>query len=326
MSFTKILTNSDKILLNNNNIVSVTMTPPGPLIPTDDNEVRWAIYDDGTLVINGNNEPNYNDHGEVTFCSDSYEYRDFPSEGFYQAGLLNLNQTYDAQNMMEPYHLPWNGGHYVLGTRSYASEIRKVEFARTTTPTNMVSWFMDCIALEEIDITNLNFSKLTDISFMFRMSYNRTAPLPSFANWDVSHVTSAKGCFVMFDSDNGSCSPASDLKFNNCPGNESDNDTSGAVILDLRGWNLCNSCDATGMFSLTTSYNDTFLGDNIYSPINAIFCENTWDISSSNGNVFLGLGLLFPFSYAHDYDNTMVGPEMACPGPSGYFEDPSIIA
>ena len=153
---------------------------------------------------------------------------------------------------------------------------------------------------------------------MFRMSYNRTAPLPSFANWDVSHVTSARGCFVMFNSEYGSCI-AEEINSCYCPVNESLQ----IVALDLTGWNLQNGCEATGLFSYVSDDAEMYL--EVPSPINAIFCENTWDITSENGVVFLGLDNLRPVA-AHEYSQDAIGPEMACPGPAGYFDDPSTIS
>ena len=99
--------------------------------------VRWAIYADGTLVINGNNINNYNNHGNL---------------------IYNAPENLDLYNIRSPQEIPW---------RDKISDISSIEFASPTSPKSMAYWFYDNKALSNFNWQNLNTSAVTNFSHVF---------------------------------------------------------------------------------------------------------------------------------------------------------------
>lgn len=102
--------------------------------------INWAIYSNGTLVINGPNEENYNDYGSIISGNPNLK--------------LNVEHA-DGDDLPIPWYL----------TRPL---IIRVEFAAPTQLINASSWFQYCTYLKEFNSTNLDMSKITHTTGMFQ--------------------------------------------------------------------------------------------------------------------------------------------------------------
>lgn len=165
----------------------------------DDRNVRWALYEDGTLVINGENEENYNGHGEITESCDKPVWSNSWKK-WEQYGLLNLDAKYDINNtnvsIGDKSFVPWN---------NLCDKIYHYEFASETSPTRMDTWFARQRNLLKIDKENLDTREVKSMKYLF-FHYGSQDPndsnelinsVPSFDGWDVPNLTDmslAFGC------------------------------------------------------------------------------------------------------------------------------------
>ena len=136
------------------------------------NEVTWNYYESGAhLVINGENT----EYGR-------------PS----QSGTIDINN--DSYSMSQT-EIPW------YANRLY-SQIKTVEFAATTKPTNMDMWFDGCRELVEIDSKNLDTSAVISMRYMFQ-DCTALSDLTPLSDWDTRSVGDMtamfQGCTTLSD-------------------------------------------------------------------------------------------------------------------------------
>lgn len=229
-------------MLSTDGWVEVVPEPPDPLVP-DARHVRWALYEDGTLVINGENEPNYNGHGTVTASCDTAAWS--AEYGWNQYGLLDLDFEYGALGGGQP---PWAGTENpYVELYSLQDDIHRVEFASPTSPTSMSGWFANIPCLVDVDTANLDLSTCKSMAWMFAQTYVASVDVvPSFSGWDVSHVEDLTATFAAI-------TPAWPMD----------------TVLDLTGWSPAPGCDASNTFSNNAT-------------LRAVWCES-WDGADGAG-------------------------------------------
>lgn len=266
---------------------------PGPKIPdpipTDDRHVNWAIYEDGTLVINGDNEL-VNEHGNLKACSNMVYSVTFPEPKYRRYLPVTLDNT-----MMDATGNGWWNGD--LGLPSLNGAIGRVEFAKPTAPISMCGWFMNAPYLWEISSTNLNTSQLTNTSWMFPTSNTtRKTPFPIIGDWDVSNLMDASGMFMFLSSSvNIEYHPLIEGPFNR-------------DFLGLQNWKVHDGCNTNNMFSTTASSMEdpsAWLFD--------IFCNSAWNCEGEN--MFSN-----QYNFMNGYWEWSISGEMATPY-GGYFDN-----
>ena len=125
-------------------------------------DIYVALYNDGTLVFS--NKDDF-DVGKI-------------AEGW---NIENIKEIHYDPFYGEP--LPWF---------DYADQITKIEITSKIVPEYTNGWFMDCMNLTNIDLSNLDTSKVTDMSSMFNSCGLTSLDLSSF---NTSNVTNMSGMF-----------------------------------------------------------------------------------------------------------------------------------
>mgnify|MGYP005802983623 CR=1 FL=1 len=125
-------------------------------------DIYVALYNDGTLVFN--NKDKFDESKVV-------EDRKF--------GNIKGIQ-YDFYGELPPW-------------LDYANEITKVEFLGRIVPEYTSMWFMDCANIEDLNLSRLNTSKVTDMQSMFSGCIKLTSL--NLTNFDTSNVTNMEGMF-----------------------------------------------------------------------------------------------------------------------------------
>ena len=155
----------------NNNILTINNVTNDTTCTVKFVDSVTTLYTDGTLIINealGNRDSNIEKHGAVT-----NEYEAMSESNSYV-------MTSDTQL--------W---------KNEQNSIKSIEIGRKTTPISTANWFFNLDNMGKGDFTNLDTSKVTDMSDMFYDTGTRatTFELKGLEIWDVSSVTNMRYMF-----------------------------------------------------------------------------------------------------------------------------------
>ena len=134
-------------------------------------DIYVALYNDGTLVFSNSNDFD----------------TDLIAEGW---NIENIKGIHYDPFYGEP--IPWS---------EYTNQITKIEIKSKIVPEYTNGWFMDCTNINSIDLSNLDTSKVTDMSDMFSGCGLTSLDLSSF---NTSNVTDMSYMFNL-------CSELNDL-------------------------------------------------------------------------------------------------------------------
>ena len=138
-----------------------------------------VLYTDGTLIINepsSQRQENITKHGAVT-----NEYTEMKKDG---TDIEKYIFTSAADQ-------PW---------ANERGSITKVEIGQKIYPTSTAYWFHQLLNMTTGDFTNLNTSRVTDMSYMFQNAGTNSAvtsfTLTGLNKWDTSNVTTMESMFT----------------------------------------------------------------------------------------------------------------------------------
>lgn len=189
-------------------------------------DIYVALYNDGTLIFNNKDE--------------------FDTDKIIENGNFgNIKGIHYDVFYGEP--LPWS---------DYTDQITKVEITSKIVPEYTAYWFMDCYNVTSLDLSNLNTSKVTDMTWMFSGCGISSLDLSGF---DTSNVTDMiemfYGCSGLtslnLSSFNTSKVTSMRTMFYGC---------SGLTSLDLSNFDTRNVQDYSMMFRNVTA--DVYIGEN----------------------------------------------------------------
>ena len=175
-------------------------------------DIYVALYNDGTLVFS--NKDDF-DVGKI-------------AEGW---NIENIKEIHYDPFYGEP--LPWF---------DYADQITKIEITSKIVPEYTNGWFMDCMNLTNIDLSNLDTSKVTDMSSMFNSCGLTSLDLSSFNTSNVTNMSSMfSGPLSSLDLSSFDTSKVTDMSymFNRC---------SELNSLNISSFNTSNVTRMDGMF------------------------------------------------------------------------------
>ena len=122
-------------------------------------DIYVALYNDGTLVFSNSNDFD----------------TDLIAEGW---NIENIKGIHYDPFYGEP--LPWS---------EYTNKITKIEITSKIVPEYTNGWFMDCMNLTNIDLSDLDTSKVTDMSYMFSGCGLTSLDLSSFNTSNVTDMS-----------------------------------------------------------------------------------------------------------------------------------------
>ena len=218
---------------------------------------------------------------QAIYCASDYSLTFIRDKQLYKAG-----NTYNGKKVTAVYtgfeekaytsysRIPW---------ASYASSIKSVNFKDEIKPISTAYWFMNFKKCSSFNVTNLNTSKVTNMSDMFRAAGQSLTASTQFLitgtdDWDVSNVTNMSGLFyqIAYNSTKVNIGDLSNWDVSNVTNMRQMFTWVGRMstlfdIGDLSNWNVSNVTDFSGMFSsagyITTNFN---IGD-----------LSNWDVSSA---------------------------------------------
>ena len=177
-------------------------------------DIYVALYNDGTLVFSNKND---------------FDVSKIAENGNFD----NIKGIHYDPFYGEP--LPWS---------EYTNKITKIEITSKIVPEYTNGWFMDCMNLTNIDLSDLDTSKVTDMSDMFSGCGLTSLDLSSF---NTSKVTDMNGMFTgcglltSLDLSSFNTSNVTDMSFmfNRCRGLNN---------LNINSFNTSNVTNMEGMF------------------------------------------------------------------------------
>lgn len=140
----------------------------------------------------------------------------------------------------------------------YAKDITSIEIQGNVAPTNTAFWFADLPYVQNIDVTNLNTSKVTNMSNMFSWTgvHSKTFSIYGLESWDTSNAINMGSMFEGTGQIATSWSIGDLSKWNTRNVTEMDFMFSSAgenaaswSIGDLSNWNVSNVTTMNNMFS-----------------------------------------------------------------------------
>ena len=166
-----------------------------PFIPCI--KYRTVVYEDGTLILNESS-------------------RDMVANREAHGTELNIFDPMDEDHdYVFDNNAPW-------GDFMVAMNVKKVEVGSIMKPTSTAYWFYGLRWCEEIDLTNLDTSETTDMTYMFGyVGYNRQVGNLDLRMLDTHNVTSMRDMF---------------------------NHVYGAEVIDVSSFDTSNVTDFYGMF------------------------------------------------------------------------------
>ena len=319
--------------------------------------VNWCLYNDGALVINGNNAESYNGH-----------------EGIKDKGTLDTSKSYTQDN------IPW---------RDHRSTISSVTVDSVTKPIYTELWFFNFCSVVSFDLSLLDMSNvkdtssmfdscstllkvpeflngsteaLTDMGWMFQ-SCSSLTDISSLSGWNTSSVTNMyalfEGCSSLSDISSLSgwnTSSVTDMRwvFHNCSSLSDISSLSGwntsSVIeivgmfydcdyittVDLSGWNVASVIDPNSLFKGCNNLSELDLygwdppdGANFAemfygcNNLKTIWCDKSWT-STESTRMFSGANSLISCSSGRSYELNNNSSSMANPD-TGYFSYKPLI-
>lgn len=248
-----------------------------------DETYMTTLFTDGTFIINekeSDREANIALYGAVT--------NEYPP--------LSYDQPYEFTSTSRR---PWH---------NKRTSIKQVEFGSTVEPTSTMHWFNGCTNLISFDSTNLDTSKVKNMSSMF----NNCNKLPSLdlSNFNTSNVTNMSSMFYNCDKltsldvssfDTSSVTNMSNM-FYNC---------SALTSLDVTNFNTSKVTNMSGMFdsckNLVTIYASNLFTVTIVTSSSYMF-RYCYNIVGGSGTTYL----------SSNYDKTRAKIDGGSADP-GYF-------
>ena len=218
-----------------NNVLTVSRVISNTKCTVNFFSVVTVLYNDGTLILNEKPEDrasNIARHGDIK--------KEYP-------GLTN-DYVYDFSSPNSS--IPWI---------NEQTSIRRIEIGQKISPTNTSKWFINLKYVNYIDITNIDFSNVTDTSRMFEYTGSKidvtSFTIKGLNNADFSNVKNASKMFYWAGSQASTC-----------------------TIGDVSNWNTSNLEDASWLFaSLCRGATSFDLGDLSTKTVNG---EKRWDVSN----------------------------------------------
>lgn len=168
-------------------------------------DIYVALYNDGTLIFNNKDE--------------------FDTDKIIENGNFgNIKGIHYDVFYGEP--LPWS---------DYTDQITKVEITSKIVPEYTAYWFMDCYNVTSLDLSNLNTSKVTDMTNMFSGCGISSLDLSGF---DTGSVTSMDSMFT-------GCGQLSSIDLSNF-------DTRNVTTMEFM-FNRCTSLTSLSLSSFNTN-------------------------------------------------------------------------
>ena len=193
----------------NNNILTINNVTNDTTCTVKFVDSVTTLYTDGTLIINealGNRNTNIETHGAVT-------------------------NEYEAMSESNSYVMTDNTQLW----KNKRKSIKSIEIGRKITPISTAYWFYSLSWMKKGDFTNLDTSKVTDMSSMFYdAGYNATTFNLNLSNWNTSSVTNMSSMFGY-------------------AGNYSD-----TINLNLSGWSIQKVTNIKDMFKYAGKDSTTF--------------------------------------------------------------------
>lgn len=207
---------------------------------------RTVIYEDGTLIINessNDKEANIAEHGQAV-----HVYEAMKSDG------SNYVFTVSSEDLWRDFS--------VLYT------IKRVEIGSHIQPISTANWFYNLYYCEEMDLTNLDTSRVTDMENMFRyVGYqsSETIQLLDLSHFDTRAVTNMKNVF---------------------------NHMSHTKAIDVSSWDTSSATNMLGVFSYCDEL-VTIYASNLFVPINPReygFFTDCYNLVGGSGTSYASIG------------------------------------
>ena len=207
---------------------------------------RTVIYEDGTLIINessNDKEANIAEHGQAV-----HVYEAMKSDG------SNYVFTVSSEDLWRDFS--------VLYT------IKRVEIGSHIQPISTANWFYNLYYCEEMDLTNLDTSRVTDMENMFRyVGYqsSEAIQLLDLSHFDTRAVTNMKNIF---------------------------NHMSHTKAIDVSSWDTSSATNMLGVFSYCDDL-VTIYASNLFVPINPSeygFFTDCYNLVGGSGTSYSSIG------------------------------------
>ena len=256
--------------------------------------VSWALYDDGTFVINGNDASVRNGANRTnggTFDSTMAYKGSGKNDRAPWELLLAKVTTIVIENELQPATTS-----YLFNGFYNAKEIIGLERLDTSKVTNMQAMFKGCKALTSLDVSVLDTSQVTDMSYMFQFC---TSLRTLEQDWDMRSVkylySMLHGCSELDGLDVSGWQMGSairvDSMFQDCKGLSS---------LDVSSWDVGNvrqfdymfqHCE--GLTSIDVSEWDTGSAISTYSMFSDCANLSDLDVSGFDMSDVLNINYMF---------------------------------